>query len=293
MRAAARARASLEPQLRRVINATGVVLHTNLGRAPLAESARLAVNDIARGYSSLELRPLDRPARQSRHGRGALAHQADRSRGGAGGQQRRGRGAARALGARGRALGGGFARRAGRDRRIVPDSRDSGEERREAAGSRHHEPHARARLSARARKGRRRGDPARAPQQFPAGRLHHAAAARGPGRDRAPEARAVDRGSGQRRAGGPGRLRARTRADRGREPRGRRGRGDVLGRQAARRLSGRPDRRQAPRDRAHRGRSAGARAPARQAGAGRARGHAASCSPIPSAPGTRSRRSGC
>jgi len=54
-RAAERARVAMQPLLRRVINATGVVLHTNLGRAPLAERARHAVDDIARGYSSLEL----------------------------------------------------------------------------------------------------------------------------------------------------------------------------------------------------------------------------------------------
>jgi L-seryl-tRNA(Ser) seleniumtransferase len=54
-RAAERARASSQPQLKRVINATGVVLHTNLGRAPLAEAARFAVYEVARGYSSLEL----------------------------------------------------------------------------------------------------------------------------------------------------------------------------------------------------------------------------------------------
>ena len=41
-------------RLRRVVNATGVVIHTNLGRAPLAEAAREALVGIARGYSSLE-----------------------------------------------------------------------------------------------------------------------------------------------------------------------------------------------------------------------------------------------
>jgi L-seryl-tRNA(Ser) seleniumtransferase len=40
--------------LRRVINATGVVLHTNLGRAPLSEGARRAVSEEAAGYCTLE-----------------------------------------------------------------------------------------------------------------------------------------------------------------------------------------------------------------------------------------------
>jgi L-seryl-tRNA(Ser) seleniumtransferase len=40
--------------LRRVINATGVVLHTNLGRAPLSEAARRAVSEEAAGYCTLE-----------------------------------------------------------------------------------------------------------------------------------------------------------------------------------------------------------------------------------------------
>jgi L-seryl-tRNA(Ser) seleniumtransferase len=43
-----------EPSLRRVINATGVVLHTNLGRAPLADVAIRAIAHVAEGYSNLE-----------------------------------------------------------------------------------------------------------------------------------------------------------------------------------------------------------------------------------------------
>jgi L-seryl-tRNA(Ser) seleniumtransferase len=50
-----RARARLRPSLRRVLNATGVVVHTNLGRAPLSSAAREAVACAAHGYSNLEL----------------------------------------------------------------------------------------------------------------------------------------------------------------------------------------------------------------------------------------------
>src|SRR5262249_31170819 len=53
-RAAERAAREQRPALRRVLNATGVVLHTNLGRAPLPEAARRALDEMARGYSSLE-----------------------------------------------------------------------------------------------------------------------------------------------------------------------------------------------------------------------------------------------
>jgi L-seryl-tRNA(Ser) seleniumtransferase len=51
---AARARDRTQPSLRRVLNATGVIVHTNLGRAPLAAAAREAVARVAEGYCSLE-----------------------------------------------------------------------------------------------------------------------------------------------------------------------------------------------------------------------------------------------
>ena len=47
-------RDSTRPSLRRVINATGVILHTNLGRAPLAEAAIQAIGHVAEGFSNLE-----------------------------------------------------------------------------------------------------------------------------------------------------------------------------------------------------------------------------------------------
>jgi L-seryl-tRNA(Ser) seleniumtransferase len=46
--------AARAPQLRRALNATGVIVHTNLGRAPLAEAALARVQEVGRGYSNLE-----------------------------------------------------------------------------------------------------------------------------------------------------------------------------------------------------------------------------------------------
>jgi L-seryl-tRNA(Ser) seleniumtransferase len=64
------ARAALErdtePRLRRVVNATGVIVHTNLGRAPLSASALERVAEVGRGYSNLEL-DLATGRRGSRH----------------------------------------------------------------------------------------------------------------------------------------------------------------------------------------------------------------------------------
>ena len=53
------------PKLRRVVNGTDVVVHTNLGRAPLAPEALDRVGEVARGYSNLEL-DLQEGARGSR-----------------------------------------------------------------------------------------------------------------------------------------------------------------------------------------------------------------------------------
>src|SRR5512133_2954638 len=44
---------STRPSLRRVLNGPGVVLHTNLGRAPLAPSAIAAVVEVVAGFSNL------------------------------------------------------------------------------------------------------------------------------------------------------------------------------------------------------------------------------------------------
>jgi L-seryl-tRNA(Ser) seleniumtransferase len=50
----ARLRAAMRPSLVRVINATGVIVHTNLGRAPLSDAAIARVRDVGAGYTNLE-----------------------------------------------------------------------------------------------------------------------------------------------------------------------------------------------------------------------------------------------
>ncbi len=57
---------ALRPSLRRSVNATGVVLHTNLGRAPLAPGAVRAMAAVAEGYSNLEF-DLEEGVRGSRY----------------------------------------------------------------------------------------------------------------------------------------------------------------------------------------------------------------------------------
>src|SRR5713101_4058390 len=55
-----------QPQLRSVINATGVIINTNLGRSPLSHEALQAVQQVASGYSNLEY-DLEAGRRGSRH----------------------------------------------------------------------------------------------------------------------------------------------------------------------------------------------------------------------------------
>jgi L-seryl-tRNA(Ser) seleniumtransferase len=64
-RVTSRLRSALRPKLRTVINATGIVLHTNLGRSPIAEEAAKAAYEAAHGYLNLEL-DLDSGKRSSR-----------------------------------------------------------------------------------------------------------------------------------------------------------------------------------------------------------------------------------
>src|SRR5207253_10009807 len=60
------AAAVFQPSLRPVINATGVIIHTNLGRAPLSDEAIAAMGAVSRGYSNLEF-DLEAGERGSRY----------------------------------------------------------------------------------------------------------------------------------------------------------------------------------------------------------------------------------
>ena len=163
-----RARAELagaeQPRLRRVLNATGVILHTNLGRAPLAAAALEQVAEVGRGYSTPRVRRRGRCARIAAGSLRRAAAPADRCRGGAGRQQQRGRCPFGARGAGGGSRRGRLARRAGRDRRRVPHPdvlARSGARLVEVGTT---QPHARGRLRAGDRR-RDRRDPARAPSR--------------------------------------------------------------------------------------------------------------------------------
>lgn len=64
--AVARAELAVRPSLRPVINATGIIVHTNLGRSLLSKAAAQAVHDVATSYSTLEY-DVESGERGSRH----------------------------------------------------------------------------------------------------------------------------------------------------------------------------------------------------------------------------------
>ena len=64
--AVGRATLAARSSLRRVINATGIIIHTNLGRSVLSEAAAAAVQEVAAGYSTLEY-DVESGERGSRH----------------------------------------------------------------------------------------------------------------------------------------------------------------------------------------------------------------------------------
>lgn len=67
-------RRSQDSRLRRVINATGVIVHTNLGRAPLSEAAIAAITNEAKSYCTLEYdRTSGKRGRRGAHAEGLLA----------------------------------------------------------------------------------------------------------------------------------------------------------------------------------------------------------------------------
>ncbi len=157
--------------LRPVINATGVLLHTGLGRAPMAREAIEAVAEVAGGYCNLELDLGDGARGAADVRRGGLAPRADRRGGRHGRQQQRRRHRARLAGSGGRAGGHRLARAARGDRRQLPPARDLRGLRGQPARGRHDQQDPAGGLSTRHRPGDRR-DPPRASQQLPDRRVH-------------------------------------------------------------------------------------------------------------------------
>ena len=78
------------PSLRPVLNATGVIIHTNLGRAPLAKVAIERVGEVAAGYSTLEYDLAAGASRLAARPPVRSAVEPDGRGGGAGRQQQRG-----------------------------------------------------------------------------------------------------------------------------------------------------------------------------------------------------------
>ena len=135
-RAAALVEQALQPTLRPVINATGVILHTNLGRAPLSAAVVAAMRRVAAGYSNLEYDLDAGRTRLAVCARRRPAPPAHGCRGRTGGQQQCRRGAAGPVGAGAGRRGRDLAGPTGRDRRRFPYPGRHGPERRAAGRGR-------------------------------------------------------------------------------------------------------------------------------------------------------------
>ena len=131
--------AAAKPMLRRVVNLTGVVIHTNLGRSPLGEACLASLLEVASRYNTLEY-DLAQGARGSRqdHLEGVLKELT-----GADGVLVVNNCAAAVLpGPQHPGLGQGsghFPGPTGGDRRLLPHARDHGGQRRHPPGSGHHQ----------------------------------------------------------------------------------------------------------------------------------------------------------
>ena len=128
--------------LRRVVNATGVILHTNLGRAPLCPEALQRIVEVGRGYSNLEF-DLAKGERGQRYDHvSSLNLRPHRSRRCVNRQQQcRGRFAGSQHSGRWK-RGNRIARRAHRNRRRIPHSGNHAEKRVQTSRSGHDQPHA-------------------------------------------------------------------------------------------------------------------------------------------------------
>ena len=157
--------------LDRVVNATGVVLHTNLGRAPLGRAALARLALVAARYSNLELDVRTKARGLPLRARGRPPLPPVRGRGLARGQQQRRGRLARARVARAGPRGRGVAGRADRDRRRLPDPGHHGPVRGPAGRGRDDEPDAPRRLRERDHAGDR-APPQGASVELPGSGLH-------------------------------------------------------------------------------------------------------------------------
>ena len=160
----------LAPSLQPVINASGVILHTNLGRAPLPAQLVDELCRTATQYSNLEYNLVCRRSRQARR-----SHQLDCSRAYRRRRRHRRKQLRRGRPAHSRGPGSWrrsdcFSRRADRNRRWLSHPGNHGAKRRHPSRSRHHQSHPPARLRKRHQRKNARAA-ARASVQFSSDRL--------------------------------------------------------------------------------------------------------------------------